>query len=281
MTDAEKVTSALRADGHVGYECQKPCTRSHCQFCMGGLFACTLCGGLEGSVPTHCPKTRMLDPVSDLVYKGKLDFKDGKWIRLGCIPNEITLSLEIAIIGTRVPSATQIQAATDIAKWLSSRTAVFVKTGGAFGIDQIAMENVIEQKLMLYLPWNKYNKEIVKAVTVIDSDPKNHSDWMDSVEKFHPNAAALSPGSRLLQARNYGVVENTIAVCAFPKSRTDLGGTGQGMRIAKEMNIPVFSIFSHDSPAENQRILGTVKVYVEFMEQFVFRFSEEDVLDKQ
>jgi hypothetical protein len=44
-------------DGHTAVECN--CDEPYCQFCQGGLFACSVCGGLEGSVPTHCPGDAM------------------------------------------------------------------------------------------------------------------------------------------------------------------------------------------------------------------------------
>lgn len=45
-----------------------------------GLTQCELCGGAEGTLPSHCPGNRMSPSMGDLVYQGKLDFKDGKWI---------------------------------------------------------------------------------------------------------------------------------------------------------------------------------------------------------
>ncbi len=43
------------------------------------LASCTVCGGGEGSLPTHCPGTRMSSDEADDVYAGRLDFKNGKW----------------------------------------------------------------------------------------------------------------------------------------------------------------------------------------------------------
>lgn len=50
-----------------------------CMFCSGGLWACTQCGGFEGSMPTQCPKVDMTEEQRDLVYTGKADYRGGKW----------------------------------------------------------------------------------------------------------------------------------------------------------------------------------------------------------
>lgn len=64
---------------HKWYECK--CNRLGCQFCDGGLAACTVCGGFEGSLPTDCPGVRMTQVQIDLVYEGKIDFRVGRgWV---------------------------------------------------------------------------------------------------------------------------------------------------------------------------------------------------------
>jgi hypothetical protein len=68
-------------DDHVDYVCK----RDHedggwsCQFCAGGLWACSVCDGFEGAMPTQCPGARMTADQSDAVYKGRLDFRAGRW----------------------------------------------------------------------------------------------------------------------------------------------------------------------------------------------------------
>ena len=57
--------------------CQEPGT---CSICDGGLAICKVCGHIEGSLTTECPGEHTYSEKGDLVYQGKLDFKDGKWI---------------------------------------------------------------------------------------------------------------------------------------------------------------------------------------------------------
>lgn len=65
------------------------CTRTDCpgcQFCAGGLYGCSVCGGLEGSMPSTCPGTTMTTTQLDEVYAGRLDFRDGLWVT-ACSPS--------------------------------------------------------------------------------------------------------------------------------------------------------------------------------------------------
>lgn len=62
---------------HVDFECT--CLRTGCQFCDGGLFACTVCGAFEGATPDECPGAAMTSEQFDAVYAGKLNYRDGAW----------------------------------------------------------------------------------------------------------------------------------------------------------------------------------------------------------
>jgi len=57
------------------------CTREgHCVICDGGLKVCEICGCAEGSLATECPGYRCYVTHSDLIYDGKVDFINGKWV---------------------------------------------------------------------------------------------------------------------------------------------------------------------------------------------------------
>jgi hypothetical protein len=75
---------SFEESGHVQYVCsdEKKQSDSHnyCQFCEGGLFACTRCGSFEGATTTHCPGERMSYEVADAVYAGHKDFRNGEWV---------------------------------------------------------------------------------------------------------------------------------------------------------------------------------------------------------
>jgi hypothetical protein len=144
-----------------------------------------------------------------------------------------------AVIGTRKPDQNQILMATEVIRWLNVRN-VIIRTGGAVGIDHLAMR--LATRLEVYIPWPGYNKTLIPshAKTYCAQDTSLYRDkWFASVYKYHPNPIALTNGARHLHARNYPIVDGVIMVNAFPDERGE-GGTGQGIRIAKDLNIPLF-----------------------------------------
>jgi hypothetical protein len=67
---------------HIEYICKGGHDYLGCQFCDGGLFSCTVCGGFEGSLPTDCPGARMNEVQQDDVYAGRIDYRDGRgWVK--------------------------------------------------------------------------------------------------------------------------------------------------------------------------------------------------------
>lgn len=66
---------------HTEYICKSNHEYPGCMFCDGGLFACTVCGGIEGSLTTDCPGKRMTEAEQDEVYAGRKDYREGRgWI---------------------------------------------------------------------------------------------------------------------------------------------------------------------------------------------------------
>lgn len=58
------------------------CSNSYCSICEGGLGACSVCGGFEGTLTTDCCGRRITQLEEDQIYRqGRLDFRDGKWVR--------------------------------------------------------------------------------------------------------------------------------------------------------------------------------------------------------
>jgi DNA recombination-mediator protein A len=146
--------------------------------------------------------------------------------------------MKIAIIGTREPSEDQrVQALRNAQKF--SGEGHTIATGGAHGIDHVAMRGCEPGKLQVYLPWLKYNEGIIPDhAERIVYNPALHQEWMASVDKYHPDPDALSRGARFLMARNYGIILGCELVLAYPK-HGHLGGTGQGIRIARGLGIEV------------------------------------------
>lgn len=73
--------SVVRLPVHHWAHCTNPeCTG--CHLCHGGLAVCTVCGGMEGSLPSECPGASMPGDVQDAVYAGELDYTSREgWYR--------------------------------------------------------------------------------------------------------------------------------------------------------------------------------------------------------
>lgn len=63
---------------HTWFKCQ--CGRMSCPYCGGGLASCTVCGGAEGTLPTDCPGKKLQEATLSAIWKGYIDFWDGRWV---------------------------------------------------------------------------------------------------------------------------------------------------------------------------------------------------------
>jgi predicted Rossmann fold nucleotide-binding protein DprA/Smf involved in DNA uptake len=146
--------------------------------------------------------------------------------------------MKIAIIGTRDPTEEQEFKGGYLAERLSM-AGHRIATGAAPGIDAAAMRGAMTGQLDVFLPWPSFSAALIPrhAKRTVFSEVL-HADWMKSVEEFHPAPRSLTPAARRLHARNYGIVEGAAIVVALPQ-RGEGGGTGQGIRIARGLKIPV------------------------------------------
>jgi len=123
-----------------------------------------------------------------------------------------------------------------------SRQGHTIATGGAKGVDHAAMHTTEPGRLEVYLPWENFNHEIIpKHARRIVYNVFEHPLWAESVAKYHPTPGNLSSVIQKLHARNYGVVEGCALVIALPTAENS-GGTGQGIRIARELKIPLIQM---------------------------------------
>jgi putative hydrolase of HD superfamily len=89
-SNAEAQAVTFEESGHVAHVCDERHEDGGwtCQFCAGGLFACTRCGSFEGATTTHCPGRQMTREQEEAVYAGRLDFRrkadgSGWWVHVG------------------------------------------------------------------------------------------------------------------------------------------------------------------------------------------------------
>lgn len=149
--------------------------------------------------------------------------------------------MRVAIIGTRQPS-TNI---TGLCRKISTafrNVGWELVTGNAQGIDSIARDTWNEtcpERVTLVLPWPDYHRNKIQPankVVVFNGQP----DWLLSVKLYHPAYARLSEAEIKLHARNYGIILRADVVVAFPSDGKESGGTGQGIRVARGLDKPLF-----------------------------------------
>lgn len=63
---------------HIPVKCTDP-ECNGCMFCAGGLYACEVCGGAEGSMTTQCPGRRLSADELEQVYAQRRDFNQNRW----------------------------------------------------------------------------------------------------------------------------------------------------------------------------------------------------------
>lgn len=135
-----------------------------------------------------------------------------------------------------------------------SKKDILLYSGNAPGSD-INFQIGSNCKCVLYLPWKNFNTaeyDVNKCINhFIVGDTK---DGIESVLKFHPNPKSLSKGAKALMSRNFHQIVgyatfpqvSFVLCCANYKCVEDKiqvdGGTGQAVRIANSLNIPVFNI---------------------------------------
>lgn len=167
--------------------------------------------------------------------------------------------MKIAIIGTRDPDDKQTDAVVQLIKYLSILPNVTIATGGAIGIDSIAMNNA--KQLEVYLPWGGYNRGTIPAhAKSIVYNPAVHGEWTASIS-LHPAQNRLSAGARSLHARNFGIVKDCDLVLAFPNTSGE-GGTAQGIRIANKLGIHVMQ-FNKGSDIDMGKLLLDIRTVLQ------------------
>ena len=146
-----------------------------------------------------------------------------------------------------------------------------LRTGGADGADT-AFENghragAGTDNLEVYLPWNGYNgraADNAHGTIVLDAATGNLAEAIAA--KLHPAWSRCRRGARALHARNVAIIQgrnlddDVDAVVCWTRDGGATGGTGMGIRIARERDIPVFNLFrthGHDVHAALETIART------------------------
>jgi hypothetical protein len=144
-------------------------------------------------------------------------------------------------------------------------------TGGAIGADQAFAQgsNVAGGTTHLHLPWKSYEEEWVNS---LEGDnrlyvlAKHDVDAYHSVETYHPSYDKIQDkrGVIALHARNYNIItkpERVKFIICWTKDAEYSGGTAQAMRIADDLDIPIYN-------------LGNIDTLFAFKKQIKNRYNE-------
>lgn len=161
-------------------------------------------------------------------------------------------------IGSRTITKEISERMTNIAKTLSDHGYI-LRSGNAEGSDQAFALGA--DKAQIWLPWFHFNRDFIN-----DNYNPNHTyrlvghhlsvgehddEAWDSIDIFHPSPKSLTQKGRNFMSRNYrqvvglGEPDSEFVIC-WTHDGTDVGGTGQAIRIAKSKGIPVYNMFNTD-----------------------------------
>ena len=133
-----------------------------------------------------------------------------------------------------------------------------LRSGGAGGADSFFEEGakLAQGKMEIYLPWSKFNGRNEKEEGYYftrDSHYEFYKKAKEIAAQFHPAWDRLKDGSKMLHTRNVHQVlgldvetPSKFVLCyseANKGKRGDyVGGTGQALRIATHLRIPIFNL---------------------------------------
>lgn len=140
-----------------------------------------------------------------------------------------------------------------------------LRSGGASGADSAFEAGVSDPAhKAIYLPGSRFNQRSADMPGVYDST--SQPGWqkaLDTVAEYHPAPDRLSPFARNLMARNamqiMGPRLDTPAdlVVAYTPGGAVIGGTGQALRMAGNIGIPVRNLGDPAVLAAVRRYLAT------------------------
>lgn len=164
------------------------------------------------------------------------------------IPDHMTQVKAYAGIGSRETPEEILELMTYMAQELSSQ-GLILRSGGAEGADTAFELGAEPGTKEIYLPWDGFNERWATEEGVFNQSRSELEEIaMGMASHFHPRWDRCGYGTRKLMARNVHQVigKDLLSPCLFilcwTRGGTGLGGTGQALRIARELGIPVYDL---------------------------------------
>jgi len=203
-------------------------------------------------------------------------------------PNKISY----AGIGSRNTPKEILNLFERMGEWLAGK-GLTLRSGHAQGAD-LAFEKGCDNgggKKEIFLPWNGFNYVLYHET----GNPESVT-WttvgknaVQVAEKMHPYFSGMKMGARSLMARNTYQVLGECDVNETKPSRFILcytpggegqGGTGQALRIARELDIPIFDAGNYERDGEFDMDL-LKKDFNAFIKDVLTKETQKEFLDRQ
>ena len=142
---------------------------------------------------------------------------------------------DIAAIGTREKSDWRTEVCQKLGRWVV-QCGHTLHSGNAEGSDQDyarGANSVDPSRVHLHLPWGSFNRGAVQPGNYVHIDGGARL-YQEIASEFHAKWDSLSQGAKRLHTRNVGIVQPCQLVLAWPSDKPWGGGTGLGMKVARE-----------------------------------------------
>lgn len=164
--------------------------------------------------------------------------------------------LVYAGIGSRATPRAVLDSMTVMAAWLARR-GWHLHSGGAAGADSAFAAGAPAGTLTLFLPWPGYRGNSGPDCRTLGADRTRRC--LAIAAGLHPAWRRCSPAARKLHARNVSILAADTdapvdAVVAWTIGGAVRGGTGMGIRIARDRGIPVLNLGAMQPRAACERL---------------------------
>ena len=153
--------------------------------------------------------------------------------------------LVYAGIGSRATPRATLETMTVMAAWLARR-GWYLHSGGAAGADTAFAAGAPPGRRTLFLPWPGYRGSGGSDCRILAADEMERC--LAIARSLHPAWHRCSPAARKLHARNAAILlgaethSPVAAVTCWTRDGSISGGTGMGIRIARDRGIPVLNL---------------------------------------
>lgn len=140
---------------------------------------------------------------------------------------------------------------------LLQRQGWTLRSGGAHGADsafergadRAAKEDGTQARKEIYIPWRGFqNRSDREPGVILASDLPKAKEAMEMARRYHPAWERLSQSAKRLQSRNShqmlgrGLDDRSSVVICWTEGGAIKGGTGQALRIARDLGVPVLNL---------------------------------------